>query len=349
VPDTCFSYLLSFSFWTELSIGGLVFLQINHMSHGRWGVVIRRQLEAAVSVLPICLILFIPIAMNYTSLYPWAKPDVLATDEHLHKITAWLNPHAVTIRTVCFFIFWTVMGYDLLRRSARQDERGPVPVQFGKVAAPGICFLVVTVTAALTDWIMSLEPHWFSTIYGVEVIAGNAIGMLSLSIILVAFLADEDKLRDVAIPNRFHDLGNLLFASTMFWTYVNFSQFILMWSANLSEEAPYYNLRRSHGWNAVAVAIIFLHFVIPFYALIVRKVKRSPAYLSAMAALLLFAEWVYKFWLVVPPGREELRFAFSDLFTWLAIGGIWFFFFIGRLRSRPLVPLGDPELVEAAS
>ncbi len=342
------SWLVAFSFWNGISLGALLLLMINHMSGGRWGIVIRRQLEAAVSVLPIGFLLFLPLCFGMKELYLWARPEVMATDVHLQKIAIYLNPTGYVVRSICFFAIWIFMGWRLLSRSDRQDKDKNVP-SFERVAAPGLVVLFLTVTFALTDWMMSLEPHWFSTIYGVEVLAGNSITALCLSIIMASYLKGEPQLREAAVPARFHDLGNLLFANTMFWTYTNFSQFILIWSANLADEAPWYILRREHGWNCVAIGIIFLHFVFPFYILIIRAVKKSPKWLAAAATLLLFAEWLYKFWMIVPPGRPQLALLWTDLVAFLGMGGVWFFFFLTRLRSRPLVPLGDIELAEAGS
>jgi len=342
------SYLVAFMYWFGISIGALGLIVIQHLTGGRWGIVIRRQLEAAASVMPACAILFLPIALGgMEALYPWARPDVIAVDHHIQKISAYLNPSGFLIRATIYFAIWIGYVTVLLKRSSRQDT-APVP-SYDRIAAPGIIVVILTGTFAITDWMMSLEPRWFSTIYGIKVLVGNACAALALSIIMVSNLKGENKLRDVATVDRFHDLGNLLFAITMFWTYLNFSQFILTWSANLAEEAPWYLRRRAHGWNPVSVVLVIVHFALPFYILIVRAVKRSPKYLSLAAGLLLFAEWLYKFWLIAPPGRPEFGVTLTDVTAFIGVGGIWFFFFITRLKSRPLIPLGDAETAGAGS
>ena len=340
-------YLIGFLFWSGLSLGSLGILMINHAAGGRWGIVIRRPLESAASLLPLCAVLFLPLLFGAGSLYEWTHA---AGDEHIQKISAYLNLPFFTIRAALYFVIWSGLARSLRRNSLRQDDGADVGAKLNAVSAPGILILVLTTTFAYTDWVMSLEPHWFSTIYGSLVLTGHAAGALAGAILVAGLLRNESDVRPVANPNRFQQLGNLLFAFIMFWAYLSFSQYLLIWSANLAEEVPWIIRRTSNGWGWLALGVVACHFAAPFFVLLFRKVKRRAESLMAVAAGFLVARWFDVVWLVAPALRSgHFHIALTDLAATIGIGGLWLWFFVNGLAARRLAPVGDPRFAEASS
>lgn len=348
------SYLLGFLFCLLLPLGSLAVLMLHHMVGGAWGFVIRRQLEAAARTIPLMAVLFVPLLFGMTELYPWADPQKVAANEHLAHKTPYLNFGFFLGRAIFYFVVWTILALLLSRWSSSQDETGGKASQrrLQNVSAGGLVLFGLTISFAAVDWGMSLEPLWFSTIYGALFIVGGALSSIVLTIIVLAALRDRKPLDQVVTSDHFHDLGKLLLAFVMLWAYISFSQYLIIWSGNLAEEVPWYLSRGRGGWEHVALVLIILHFFVPFALLLSRKRKRSSRALVRVAALVLALRFVDMVWLIVPafhPG--ELTLDWLDFVAPLGIGGLWLACFLWVLEGQPLLPLRDPrfESLVAAS
>jgi hypothetical protein len=348
------SYLFGFLFWVGIGVGCLGLAMLNHLTGGLWGLVPRRVHEAAARTLPAMALLFVPVVLGASSLYTWAQPEVVAVDEVLQKKAAYLNVPFFAGRAVFYFAVWGLLAWRLSTWSQQQDA-GADPARAARlrgVSAVGLVLLSLTTTFAAVDWGMSLAPHWFSTIYGVLFIVGWTLSALSFTIVLMARLAGEPPFTRALQPVTVHDLGKLLLAFTMLWGYVNFSQFLIVWSGNISEETPFYLQRLQGGWQVVAVALIVFHFALPFALLLSRDLKRSARTLGAVAALMLLMQLVDLFWLIGPDlvghGHENvpLRAHWMDLAAALGLGGLWLFLFARQARTAPVLPVGEPEVRE---
>jgi hypothetical protein len=348
------SYLFGWIFWVGIGVGSLGLAMLNHLTGGLWGLVPRRFHEAAARTLPAMALLFVPVVLGASSLYTWAQPEVVAVDELLLKKAAYLNVPFFAGRAAFYFAVWGLLAWRLSSWS-RQQDGGADPARAGRLrglSAVGLILLSLTTTFAAVDWGMSLAPHWFSTIYGVLFIVGWTLSALSFTIVLMSRLAGEEPFATALQPVTVHDLGKLLLAFTMLWGYVNLSQFLIVWSGNISEETPFYLQRLQGGWQAVAVALLVFHFALPFALLLSRDLKRNARTLGAVAALMLVMQLVDLFWLIGPDlvghGHENvpLRVHWMDLAAALGLGGLWLFLFARQARTAPVLPAGEPEVRE---
>jgi hypothetical protein len=348
------SYLFGWLFWVGVGVGSLGLAMLNHLTGGLWGLVPRRFHEAAARTLPWMALLFLPVVLGAPSLYTWARPEVVAADELLQKKAAYLNVPFFAARAVFYFAVWGLLGWRVGSWS-RQQDGGADPARAGRLrglSAVGLVLLSLTTTFAAVDWGMSLAPHWFSTIYGVLFIVGWTLSALSFTIILMSRLAGEEPFTRALQPVTVHDLGKLLLAFTMLWGYVNLSQFLIVWSGNVSEETPFYLHRLHGGWQAVAIVLLVFHFALPFALLLSRPLKRNARALGAVAALMLLMQLVDLFWLIGPDlvghGHLDvpLRAHWMDLAAALGLGGLWLFLFARQTRTAPVLPVGEPEVRE---
>jgi hypothetical protein len=347
------SYLLGWLYWIGIAVGCLGLAMLNHLTGGLWGLVPRRFHEAAARTVPWMAVLFLPVLLGLVSLYPWARPEA-AADELVQKKAAYLNGPFFAVRAVLYLAVWSLLGYALSRLSRRQDA-GMEPVRASllrSLSGVGLVVLSLTTTFAAVDWGMSLDPHWFSTMYGVLFIVGWTLSGLAFTILLLARLAGEAPLDRAYRPVTVHDLGKLLLAFTMMWGYVNFSQFLIIWSGNVGEETPFYLRRLEGGWQVVAVLLLVFHFALPFALLLSRPLKRNPRALAAVAGLMLLMRLVDLFWLIGPDlaghgqGDAPLRVHWMDLAAVLGLGGLWLFLFARQARAAPVLPTGEPEIRE---
>jgi hypothetical protein len=344
------SYLFAYLFWLGLAIGCLSILMLHHLTGGMWGLIVRRIFEAAVRTLPLLALLFLPVALGLPRLYVWAGP--LPQDKAFaalleHK-APYLNVPFFLARAVFYFSVWLSIGYFLNRWSLELDkgENRGVSRRLRSLSAGGLVLMGLTITFSSFDWAMSLDPRWFSTIYGVIFMVGQAVSAFAFALLLLALLGQEKPFAQVTQPSFVHDLGKLLLAFVMLWTYMHLSQFLIIWSGNLPEEVIWYVRRLRGGWQFVGFALVLFQFALPFVLLLSRGLKRNARLMGYLAGGLLVMRVVELFWLVKPefPGEEGLSVHFLDLAATLGIGGIWLFVFAHQLKGRPPLPVGEPEI-----
>jgi hypothetical protein len=340
------SYLFAFVFWTGMGVGCLCILLLHHTVGGKWGMVIRRLCEAGASTLPFMAAFFVPILVTLPVLYVWAQPGA-AADTNIRSKMAYLNVPFFIIRTIVYFGVWTLYARWLTSWSAEQDRTGDERL-IGKMralSAPGLVVFTVTATFAFVDWIMSLEPRWFSTVYGAMFLVGETLEAFAFVIALVIVLSRLDPIREYITTQHLHDLGNLLFAFTVLWTYLAFSQYLIIWAGNLPDEIPWYLRRLREGWGGVAVALVIFQFCVPFLLLLQRDTKRRAERLFTVCVLILAMRVVDVYWMIEPSFySNRVQVQWTDFVTLPGVGGIWLSLFFWHLRSHPLVPLKDPRL-----
>jgi hypothetical protein len=351
-PQFFRSYLLGYLFWVEVAVGSLGLAMLSQLTGGLWGIVPRRLHEAAARTFPALAVAFVPVLLGASSLYLWAKPEVVAEDALLQAKAPYLNLQFFTIRAAAYFVVWVLLAWRISSWSRQQDAAPSASrsAALRGLSALGIVVLFLTATFASIDWGMSLAPHWFSTIYGVLFIVSAALSALSFTILLLSRLAGHEPFRTALQPVTVHDLGKLLLAFTMLWGYVNYSQFLITWSGNISEETPFY-VRRLHGaWQSIAVLLVVFHFALPFALLLSRPLKRNARALAGIAVLMLVMQAVDLFWLVGPDlathgeGEAPFRIHWMDLAALLGLGGLWLALFARQALGAPLLPAGEPEL-----
>ncbi|MCA1581094.1 MAG: hypothetical protein LC796_06800 [Acidobacteria bacterium] len=344
------SYLFACMFCLGLALGCQAVLMLNHVTGGAWGIPIRRSLEAGTRTLPVVAALFLPLLPGLRSLYEWARPEDVAHDAILRHKQLYLNTGFFLARTVICFAAWMAFAFFLNRWSREQDERPTrgLSRRLQLLSSAGLVVYGLTITFFSIDWVMSLEPHWYSTMYGVLFIAGQALSGFAFVIALTVVLARYPPLSGFINRKHFHDLGKLMLAFVMFWAYVSFSQYLIIWAGNLPEEIPWYLRRLQGGWGWFGMALILFHFVLPFLLLLPATANRNPRILSSVALLVVFMRFVDVFWLVRPaatPGHFTLRW--MDVAAPVGILGIWLFVFLGQLLRRPILPVNDPEFAAA--
>ncbi len=341
------SYLFAFSFWSGISIGSLALLMLQHLTGGGWGLVIRRVLEAATRTLPLMLVLFLPIISGAHWLYPWTHAEEIAKSPALvEKARLYLNLQFFVVRAAIYFAIWLTLAFFLNRWSKLQDQtgEGKFTKNMRVLSGPGMVLFVFTVTFAAIDWFMSLDPEWSSTIYGFIFVASWALSALAFVIAALAMLAKYEPLKTVVAPLHFHDLGKLLLALVMLWSYFAFSQFLIIWSGNLPEEIRWYLPRTRGAWGAMALAVVVLHFAFPFLFLLSRSLKRNPHLLALVAGLILVMRLLDLLWMITPNFTgEHFHVSWMDIVAPLAMGGLWLAVFGWQLNRRALVPINDPQ------
>lgn len=336
------AWLTAFWFWGGLGIGSLGILLLNSVTGGNWGVTIRRLLESGAKTLPLLALLAVPLLFGLPDLFLWARPDVVAHDALLQHKSKYLNVPFHIGRTVFYFAVWILTALVVTRMSLAQDRNndGAIARRLRRLCGPLIILHVMTVSFASFDWLMSLEPHWFSTVFGALTVAGQILGAMAFLTAVFVMLAGPRLAGDAHTRQSVYDLGNLMLAFTMFWAYLAFSQLLIIWAGNLPEEIPWYLKRTQGGWGKVGMAIIILHFAVPFLMLINRYVKRNPQTLSRVALLIIVMRLV-EIWYNVAPVSETaipFRFHWLDVAAPVALGGLWLAAFFHQLKGTADVP-----------
>jgi hypothetical protein len=344
------SYLPAFMFILGLSLGSLGLLMLQHLTGGMWGIVIRRPLESATRALPLVFVLFAPIFFGIRHLYgawlnaPATGEGRLSNFQQHYLTTEWFH-----IRALLYFAVWLLLMWIFNAWSRKQDEdrdNRALRRRLKMWAGPGIILYVFAMSFAAIDWVMSLSPHWASSIYGFLYVAGQLISSMSLMICVVVLLARAPVFAGLLKPRYLHDLGKLLLAFVMLWAYFSFSQLLIIWSGNAPEEISFYRSRLYGEWGYVSVILLVFHFFVPFFLLLSRDLKRNPSLLPRVALWMIFMRFVDIFWLTRPEFTPSAVPSLWDLAAALGLIGLWFFVFAWQLQKMPLLPLGDPKLGE---
>ena len=345
------SYLFGYLFWVLLALGCLGVLLLHHLVSGAWGHVIQRMMEAGARTLPAMALLFIPLLIGVQNLFPWSRSGDVAASEAIQKKVAYLNVPFFIARAAAFFVVWSAVAFLVSRWSRAQDKSADPALtrRIRTLSGPALVVFALTVTFAGVDWMMSLEPEWYSTIYGMLVIVSAVLSTLAFGIIGVRLLSGYEPFSGILTSRHYHHLGNLLFAFTILWAYMAFSQYLIIWSGNEVEDNFWYIRRLDAGWQAVAVLLLVGHFFVPFLLLLSRKTKRAIHILALIAGGILVMRLVDLFWLVMPAFNEHrMQFHWLDVAAPLGIGGVWLAVFLQQLKGSPLLPLHDPRFNEKA-
>jgi hypothetical protein len=345
------AYLVGYMFALGIALGCTAVLMIHHLTGGHWGIVIRRVLEAASRTLPLFAVLFLPLVAGMGHLYVWTHSDLVANDPVLQQKSVYLNIPFFLIRSAIYLLIWIALAWRLNAISAKQDRQWTLDRnnKLQRLSAGGLLIYALTITFASIDWVMSLDPHWFSTIFGILFMGGQGVSGFAFLIVVAVLLARREPFSQLVRKPHLHDWGKLMFAFVMLWAYFNFSQFLIIWSANLPEEIPWYLRRMSGGWGGAGLVLVILHFVVPFALLLSRDLKRDSGRLIKVAALLLAMRVLDLYWIVAPTVHDASHHEIPWMYFIAPVGlsGVFTWVFFSQLKKRPLFPVGDPTLEEA--
>jgi hypothetical protein len=353
-PEEFFrAYLLGFMAWLGVTLGSMAILMLRHLTKGGWGMVIRRILGAAMRCVPLMAALFVPLLFGLPKLYIWARPLDSIPDahlrEHLQELTkTYLSTNGFIVRAVIYFVVWNVLSFFLTKWSAEQDHP-PVrdnSSRFKMLSGPGLILYGLTITFAAIDWVMSIDPSWISTIFGLSFLIGQVLSALCFAVVVERILYRYPPMSELLKPEQVHDHGNFMLTFIMVWAYFAFSQWLIIWAGNLPEEITWYMRRLNGGWGYVGLFLLLFHFAAPFVRLLSRPFKRDITRLVWLAAWLLLMRYVDLFWIIEPNFSKSLSLTWLDVVVPVAIGGLWLWFFFHNLSSMPLVPAYDVDAVE---
>ena len=344
------SYLPSYLFWFEIAAGALTVQMLQYITGGEWGLMIRRPLGAASRTLPWMALLFIPVILGMKHTFPWANPDMVRANETLSKTTHYLNPAAFTIRAAIYFAIMIGLSL-LLLRYARQfaaTQSPYVDVHRRGLSAAGILIMVLLLTFVSIDWHMSLEAGWTSTIFGISFVVSCGLSAFAFVVFLLSRLAEARAMAAILRPSHLRDLGNLTLAFIMLWAYTSFSQFLLIWYANLKEEIPYYLKREQGLWGWIAAILIVFHFFLPFFMLLMRSIKDRASTIGVVSMIILVMRYIDIYWLTAPSYYgQTFHYSWMDLTTLFGIGGLWVWLFIDQLKGQTILPIHETWVQEA--
>ena len=347
------AYLLGFMCWLGVALGSMAILMIRHLTGGGWGMVIRRILGAAMRTLPLLALLFIPVILGMHKLYIWAQPLDQVSDkrlrEHLEDITkTYLTTNGFILRAIFYFAIWNLLSF-LLSKWSKQTDRAGAPdntERFKAVAGPGLILYGFTISFAAIDWVMSLDPSWISTIFGLVILIGEVLSAMCFAVVVERILFNYKPMSEMLKPDFVHDHGKWMLTFIMVWAYFNYSQWLIIWAGNLPSEITYYMRRLNGGWGYVGLFIVIFHFAIPFGILLSRPFKRNIYKLVWLAVWLMLMRYLDLFWIIEPNFSKTFTATVADVVVPVAIGGFWLFYFFRNLGSLPLLPAYDPDAVE---
>src|SRR5580698_1480987 len=347
------AYLLGFMDWLGVALGSMAIIMIRHLTGGGWGVVIRRLQGAAMRTMPVLTVLFIPVILGIKYLYIWARPLDQVADKHLREhltdITkTYLNPHGFIIRAIFYFAIWNLLSFLLSKWSKEGDSSSTRDntTRFKAVSGPGLILYGFTVSFAAIDWVMSLDPSWISTIFGLVVLIGQVLSAMCFAVVVERILYNYKPMSEMLTPDFVHDHGKWMLAFTMVWAYFNFSQWLIIWAGNLPAEITYYIRRINGGWGYIGLIIVIGHFAVPFAILLSRPFKRDIRKLVWLAVWLLFMRWLDLLWIIEPNFSKTFNLTLADVVVPIAIGGFWLAYFFHNLSTLPLLPVYDPTAIE---
>jgi len=353
-PDEFYrAYLLGFMCWLGVALGSMAILMIRHLTGGGWGTVIRRILGAAMRTLPLLAVLFLPIILGIHRLYIWAQPLGDIEDkhlrEHLEQITqTYLTWNGFVIRAAFYFVIWNVLSF-LLSKWSKETDRPGAPDNSGRfkaVAGPGLILYGFTISFAAIDWIMSLDPSWISTIFGLIILIGEVLSAMCFAVVVERILFNYKPMSEMLTPDFVHDHGKWMLTFTMVWAYFNFSQWLIIWAGNLPAEITFYLRRINGGWGSIGITLVLFGFVVPFAMLLSRPFKRNIRKLVWLAVWMLLIRYLDLFWIIEPNFSRTLNVTIADIVVPIAIGGIWLWYFFRNLGALPLLPAYDPDAHE---
>ncbi|PYX45381.1 MAG: hypothetical protein DMG79_19395 [Acidobacteria bacterium] len=353
-PDEFYrAYLLGFMDWLGVALGSMAIIMIRHLTGGGWGVVIRRIQGAAMRTLPLLAALFIPVILGIHKLYIWAQPldrvENTHLREHLKDITkTYLTTSGFIYRAIIYFAIWNLLSFLLSKWSQEGDKPGARDNtgRFKAVAGPGLILYGFTVSFAAIDWVMSLDPSWISTIFGLVILIGQVLAAMCFAVVVERILFNYKPMSEMLTPDFVHDHGKWMLTFIMVWAYFNYSQWLIIWAGNLPNEITYYLRRLNGGWGYVGLFIVIFHFAVPFGILLSRPFKRNIRKLVWLAVWLMVMRYLDLYWIIEPNFSKTFNFTISDLVVPVAIGGLWLAFFFRNLAALPLLPLYDPSAVE---
>jgi hypothetical protein len=353
------AWLIGYMLWLGVALGSMGLMMMHHLSGGAWGMVVRRVWEASSRTLPLLTLLFVPVALGMNRLYPWTHMELMQGDEILRHKATYLNPAFFLARAAVYFIGWNLIAWRLTALSRAQDE-GDLDAtrRMQRLSGGGLVFLALSITFVGVDWFMSLNPDFYSTMFGFLFMNYLGLAGLAFTIIMAAYLRKTDPMGVLFRPSHFADYGKLTLAFVMMWAYFQFSQYLLVYAANLKDEIPYVLTRIDGGWQYLALFLVIFQFAVPFCLLLSRPLKRTPDRLVRLALWLLVVRVIDTFMYVTPEfssaganrwfvaGEHGSVFFVNwlDVVTPVAIGGLWLWMFYTQLRQRPLLPIGDPYL-----
>lgn len=340
------AYLVAFLYWNELTLGCLALLMLHHLAGGRWGFVIQRLLAAGARTVPLMAALFLALIFGIRFLYPWASVDIVEGEELLLAKSLYLNVPFFLLRAAIYFASWFALAFVITRRSYRYDETGDERVlrRADRLSAFGLIVYVLTSTFAAIDWSMSLDPNWFSAVYGWLFAARQVLGGMALAIVALGLVWQREALRPLVTPRIVNDLGNLLLAALLTWAYLAFIQFLVIWYGNIPEEVVWYVERSEGGWRWLIISVAVLQFAVPGVLLLIRNVKRSILLLAAIAGLITITRLASLYWLVMPSLLPRFSLHWLDVALPIGMGGLWLAVFIWQLRRHHLAPLVVPAV-----
>lgn len=353
-PDEFYrAYLLGFMCWLGVALGSMAILMIRHLTGGGWGMVIRRILGAAMRTLPLLALLFIPVILGLHKLYLWAQPLEQIADkhlrEHLEDITkTYLTTNGFVVRAIIYFAIWNLLSFLLSKWSKQTDHAGARDNtdRFKAVAGPGLILYGFTISFAAIDWVMSLDPSWISTIFGLVVLIGQVLSAMCFAVVVERILFNYKPMSEMLKPDFVHDHGKWMLTFVMVWAYFNYSQWLIIWAGNLPSEITYYLRRLNGGWGYVGLFIVIFHFAIPFGTLLSRSFKRNIRKLVWLAVWLMLMRYLDLFWIIEPNFSKTFKFTLADVVVPIAIGGFWLAYFFRNLGALPLLPAYDPSAGE---
>ena len=344
------SWLVSYLYFLSIALGGLFFVMVLFLTKAGWGVTVRRLGENVMVTLPMFAVLFLPVVQGMGEVFHWSVPGAADHDPLLQAKAKYLDKSLFLWRAAAYLVIWTLLAWFFSRQSHGQDRTGDhrVTRRLQMVSAPGVILFAFSVSFAAIDWMMSLDPHWFSTIFGVYYFSGCLVGIFAFLIVMILLLQAGGLLHNIVTAEHFHDLGKLLFAFTVFWTYIAFSQYFLIWYANIPEETIWYLHRLEGPWLGMTIFLAMGHFIIPFFYLMSRTIKRIKPLLLLGAIWMLFVHFVDIYWIVMPTqSHGGIHFGILDVTTFLGVGGLFVFAVGWVMGRRALIPVKDPRLPES--
>ena len=353
-PDQFFrAYLLGYMCWLGVALGSMAVLMIRHLTGGGWGLVIRRIMGAAMRTLPLLAVLFIPLLFGLPKLYVWARPLDHVADphlrQHLQDITkSYLNVHGFIIRAIIYLGIWNLLSFLLTQWSREQDKvtTRDNTQRFKAVSGPGLILYAFTISFAAIDWIMSIDPSWISTIYGLLILIGELLSAMCFAVVIERILVNYKPMSEMLKPDFVHDHGKWMLTFIMVWAYFSFSQWLIIWAGNLPDEITWYMRRLNGGWGFVGLTLVIFQFAVPFVLLLSRPFKRDIRQLVWLAAWIMLMRYLDLFWIIEPNFSQTFTLTLADIVVPIAIGGIWMAYFFRNLSLLPLLPAFDPSVNE---